>query len=53
MLNINYDEKKNILDAKGKVKIEDKIEDYILSLIILIMIEIHRKFLQKVRQGRL
>ena len=27
----NYDEKKNILEAKGKVKIEDKIEDYILE----------------------
>ncbi len=26
----NYDEKKNILEAKGKVKIEDKIEDYIV-----------------------
>ena len=26
----NYDEKKNILEAKGKVKIEDKIENYIL-----------------------
>ena len=27
----NYDEKKNILEAKGKVKIQDKIEDYILE----------------------
>ena len=27
----NYDEKKNILEAKGKVKIEDKIVDYILE----------------------
>ena len=27
----NYDEKKNILEAKGQVKIEDKIEDYILE----------------------
>ena len=27
----NYDEKKNLLEAKGKVKIEDKIEDYILE----------------------
>ena len=27
----NYDEKKNILEAKGKVKIEDKIEGYILE----------------------
>ena len=27
----NFDEKNNILEAKGKVKIEDKIEDYILQ----------------------
>ena len=27
----NYDQKQNILVAKGKVKIEDKIEDYILE----------------------
>ena len=26
-----YDEKKNLLEAKGKVKIEDEIEDYILE----------------------
>ena len=45
----NYDEKQNILEAEGKVRIDDKIENYILETKYVNYKKIYKKYLPKAK----